>query len=77
MVEKINFGNNEYVDLLVRNAHMGKESRIIFGSSQLIVPEDEVTIRVDGDMVFIYHNTILIAVVDSRKICAVVCDADV
>ena len=76
MVEKIKFGDTKgFVDVLMQNAYDGFDSQIIVGSKIIKVPSD-VTVKAEGDMLQLYVDNKLKAVIDMNQICAVIKDEE-
>lgn len=63
--------NNEFISLIKRNAHNGKRSIIYFGNHELLIPQEGISIEVEGTLMKIYHNHILTAIINTDYIYAV------
>lgn len=60
--------NEEFVSLIKRNAHNGKRSIIYFGNHEIIIPQEEIEIEIQGNLMCIYHHHILTAIINTDLI---------
>lgn len=60
--------NDEFISLVKRNAHNGKKSIIYFGNHEIVIPREGVEITVNENIMNIYHNHILTAIINTDLI---------
>lgn len=74
MVKNIRTRKNEFANMIMRNAHVSKESKIFFGSHELKLPKESIEVNLIDNILHIYHEEVLKAVIDVDKIYAVISD---
>lgn len=67
-IEKYMDKNEEFVSLIKRNAHNGKRSIIYFGNHEILIPQEGVDIEVQENLMMVYHNHILTAIINTDLI---------
>lgn len=70
---------NVFVDLMMRNAHVGKASKVYFGNHTLSLPCENLTLKQIhdnevGDVIEIYYDGLLKALIQVDTIIAVLSD---